>query len=91
MSMSVARSLQVQLEDLLVKVELGTGAMEDVYVGHLDIVWLDRPVRARTLVSEGWPAPKPDAPAALFGTRLLRPHLLTIDFDADTVEVEPQA
>lgn len=91
LSLSVAQSLRIALEDDLVPVELGTGAIEEVYVGQLDIVWLERAKRARVLVSESWPAPKPDAPVALIGTRLLRPHLLLVDFDTDTVEIETQA
>lgn len=91
MSLSVARSLAMPLENDLVPIELGTGTIERVYVGQLDVRWLEQEQRLRVLVSKTWPAPRPDAPVALIGTRLLRPHLLMIDFGADTLEIETQA
>lgn len=90
MSLSVARLLGMTLENVLVPIELGTGTIERVYVGQLDAHWLDREHRLQVLVSKNWPAPKPDAPAALIGKRMLRPHLLKIDFDAGAVEIETQ-
>ncbi len=91
MSGFIARQLKVTVNDARVHVELGTGQIEAVRNGTLDITWMGLERRAKVLVSEHWQPPKPDVPVAMIGTRLLRPHLLTIDFDADTVEIEAQA
>ena len=91
MGMHAALALRVVLFPDAVDVELGTGAIERVLEGKLPIQWLDEIRVAKVLVSFGWPAPRPDAPIALIGTRLLHPHLLRIDFGADTLEIETQA
>jgi hypothetical protein len=39
---------------------------------------------------ETGPARGDDEPIALIGTALLRPHMLLIDFEAGTVEIEGQ-
>ena len=88
MGMHAARALRVLLFPDAVDVELGTGAVERVLEGRLPVRWLDEERVAKVLVSVGWPAPKPDTPVALIGTRLLRPHLLLVDFAAGTVEIE---
>ena len=90
-SLDVARSLRITLDEDLEPIELGTGTVERVYVGRIDMRWLGRQTRVEVLVSSRWPAPRPDAPVALIGTRLLRPHQLIIYFDADTLEIETQA
>ena len=88
MSLAMAQSLGLSLDDDLVPIELGTGAIERVYTSQIDVLWLDKELRVRALVSTSWPSPAPDAPVALIGTRLLRPHLLLVDFDANTVAIE---
>ena len=90
MSLAVAQSLGLTLDDDLVPIELGTGAIERVYTCQLDVLWLEQDLRVRVLVSRSWPAPKPDAPVALIGTALLRRHLLLVDFESGIVEIETQ-
>jgi predicted aspartyl protease len=89
-SLDMARLVRSTLDADMEPIELGTGTVERVYVGRIDIRWLERQTRVEVLVSSRWPAPKADAPVALIGTRLLRPHLLMIDFAADTLEIETQ-
>ena len=90
MSDTTAGSLKVSLSNAIVCVELGNGQLENVRNGALDIVWLGAERRARVLVCPTWGSPASDAPIALLGTSLLRPHLLLVDFSADTLEIESQ-
>ena len=91
MGFLAAQQMKVAINEVRVQVELGTGQTETVRNGTLSILWMGQGHLARVLVSDTWPAPKGDAPVALVGTRLLRPHLLLVDFDSSTVEIETTA
>jgi predicted aspartyl protease len=55
------------------------------------IVWMGRTREVELLISHADPLPSAaDEPIALIGTRLMTPHLLLIDFQAATVEIEEQ-
>ena len=90
MGMSAALETKVDLNKVVERVELGTGQIEQVRTGTLCIDWLGQRLIVRVLVSFTWPPQRREGPIALIGTRLLRPHLLPIDFDADTLEIETQ-
>jgi predicted aspartyl protease len=88
MGMEAARQLNVTLSDAMVHVELGTGITQRVRNGSLTVQWMGQELNSRVLVSDTWPLLKGDAPIAMIGTRLLRPHLLLVDFDSSSVEIE---
>jgi predicted aspartyl protease len=55
------------------------------------IIWMGRARKVELLLSHADPSPSAtDEPIALIGTRLMTPHLLLIDFQAATVEIEEQ-
>lgn len=70
-------------------VELGDGTVASIVETMHSVVWLGRSRRIRALISVAW-RPVGDSPVGLIGTNLLDPHLLFIDFDARTVEIETQ-
>lgn len=72
-------------------VEFADGRSENVAVGDGVIDWLDGTRRVRILASPDPPrlrVAREGEPVALLGTGLLVPHILLIDFDAGTVEIE---
>jgi predicted aspartyl protease len=91
MGLDAARVKGVEFDEKLATDEYASGEIRDVFEGRLEIQWPGQRRRVSVLVSDVIPPPKADAPAALIGTRLLRPHLLMIDFGADTLEIETQA
>jgi predicted aspartyl protease len=86
---ATALSLGVAFSMEVTTVELGNGARASVRDGEATINWLDDTRRVRVFVSESW-LPTGDAPQGLLGTGLLTPHLLLIDFERKTVEIETQ-
>ncbi|HEY7299323.1 MAG TPA: hypothetical protein VH684_15560 [Xanthobacteraceae bacterium] len=85
-----AASLGFVLSELALSVEFAGRGHNHLGVAHGYIVWFGRRHRVEVLVSTaraGRPA-LPDEPVALLGTRLLRPHQLTVDFGAHTVSIE---
>lgn len=72
------------------RVELGHGESVTVRSGRLRIGWLGHDREVSVLVGERREASRIGDPILLIGTRLLSPHLLFIDFDARTVEIETQ-
>ena len=70
-------------------VELGHGQSVGVHVGRLRVRWLDAERDAAVLISDR-ASPTVSGPVLLIGTKLLKPHLLLIDFASDTVEIETQ-
>jgi predicted aspartyl protease len=72
-------------------VELAGGILHDVVQAKIEIMWMGRSRLVDVFISIEPTLRKPiDEPIALIGTGLLRPHLLLIDFDAGTVEIEGQ-
>ena len=88
MGHQLAKALEVELDEDSVRVELGNGAAANVHQGYVELIWLGRRRTAQVFASANWVQRDPDAPAALLGTGLLRPHLLLVDFEAATVEIE---
>lgn len=70
-------------------VELGDGTIASLNQGRAVVPWLGSQRVVRVLVSDTWTT-TPDAPVGLLGTDLLTPHLLLVDFDARSVEIETQ-
>ena len=91
MGVDAARETGVVFDEKLATVEYASGEVREVFEGRLEIHWLGRRHRVSVLVSDSIPPPRTDAPVAMIGTRLLRPHLLFIDFGAETLEIETQA
>ena len=79
----------VNLKEDTERVELGHGRSVFVGLGRLRIRWLDTE-REVTVFIHDLREPKRDGPVALIGTALLKPHLLLIDFEQGTVEIETQ-
>ena len=73
-----------------VRVELGDGSTVDVTESAGILSWLNRSRPVRVLISDSWTA-RPDEPCCLIGTGLLTPHLLLVDFEQRTVEIESQS
>ncbi len=85
-----ARRWRVTLLDNAEKVELGHGLQVDVQLGEVDIMWMERKRRATVFISERSEPTRDGEPVVLIGTSLLTPHLLLVDFEARTVEIETQ-
>ena len=85
-----ARLLGVTLLEDNEEVELGHGKKVDVRLGEVRIEWLDEQHRVSVFVSERPEPTREGEPVMLLGTKLLSPHLLFVDFDARTVEIETQ-
>jgi predicted aspartyl protease len=72
-------------------VELAGGLIHEVVQAKIEIVWMGRSRLVDIFIGIQPTARKSiDEPIALIGTGLLRPHLLLIDFDVGTVEIEGQ-
>jgi predicted aspartyl protease len=70
-------------------VEVAGGLIQDVERAHYQIMWMGKPRLVDVFISLDTSLPSAsDEPIALIGTALLRPHLLLIDFDVGTVEIE---
>ena len=87
---AAARQLGVDPDEDETVVELGDGRRVTLMEARATIRWLDKDRRARILVSDTWQTIG-DAPAGLLGTEFLTPHLLLVDFETRTVEIETQA
>lgn len=84
-------SLGVTLSPLKVRVTLAGGQRAEARQGEVQIEWMGQVRRVGVFVSETEASLHRDGdPIALIGTRLLAPHLLLIDFDAGSVEIEAQ-
>jgi predicted aspartyl protease len=67
-------------------------AEREIEEAEASILWMGKPRDVELLLSHAEPRPSAaDEPIALIGTRLMTPHLLLIDFQAATVEIEEQA
>jgi predicted aspartyl protease len=83
-----ALALGIVNEESSQTVRLGDESVLDVRLGRVRLSWLGEDREARVYVS---PAPAVSSgPVLLIGTRLLTPHLLLVDFEANTVEIETQ-
>lgn len=72
------------------RVELGHGENVNVRLGRLRIRWLDQDRVVSALIARRREASREGEPVMLIGTELLSPHLLFVDFDKRTVEIETQ-
>ena len=73
------------------RVTFADGREEAVRLGHGAIAWLGGERRVEVFVSPNHTlarAERDDEPVALLGTGLLAPHIILIDFEAATVEIE---
>jgi predicted aspartyl protease len=85
-----ARRLGVSMHKDAEEVELGHGEKISVQLGTARIAWLERERAVAVLVSQRSEPTRDGEPVVLIGTRLLTPHLLLVDFEARTVEIETQ-
>lgn len=85
-----ALHLGLRPRDEAERVELGDGASVKVKLCRMKITWLDREREVVVFVSKRTDASR-EGPRLLIGTRLLTPHLLFVDFERRTVEIEPQS
>ena len=70
-------------------IELGDGTSAELRQDRATIPWLGRMRDVRALIADTW-QPRGDDPVGLVGTELISPHLLLIDFEARSVEIETQ-
>jgi predicted aspartyl protease len=80
--------LGVNVDDSTETVRLGDDTQVDVKVGRIRLSWLGEDRLVTVFISPARAVAS--GPVLLIGTRLLAPHLLFIDFAADTVEIETQ-
>ena len=72
-------------------VELAGGLLQDVEQAKIEIMWMGRSRLVDIFIGiEPAVRKSTDEPIALIGTGLLRPHLMLIDFQSGTVEIERQ-
>jgi predicted aspartyl protease len=93
----LTRTVAIQLGFCLRKdtdvVEFADGRSEAVTAGYGVIEWLGGVRRVEIFASSDPQRPRiprDGEPVALLGTGLLAPHILLIDFEAGTVEIERQ-
>ena len=84
-----AKVLGVDVTEIKSKIELGDGTIARVHESPALLSWLGELRSTTVFVADTWTT-SPDAPSGLLGTRLLSPHLLLVDFDGRTVEIETQ-
>jgi predicted aspartyl protease len=76
---------------VIAKVEVAGGLVQKVERAYYQVVWMGEVRLVDVFIGLEDTVPKSsDEPIALIGTALLRPHMLLIDFDAGTVEIEGQ-
>jgi predicted aspartyl protease len=86
-----ARSLGFQVHATEIDASLAGNIVEKMTGGRGTIMWMGAPHSIELIVSPNKPVlRRDDDPVALIGTALLTPHLLLIDFAANTVEIEAQ-
>jgi predicted aspartyl protease len=83
-----AIALGVTMETSSETVQLGDNATANVSLGRAKLSLLGKNRNATVFVSATNAVAT--GPKLLIGTRLLTPHLLLIDFEANTVEIETQ-
>jgi predicted aspartyl protease len=72
-------------------VEVAGGLVQEVERAYYQIMWMGKSRLVDVIISiDTRRLSAGDEPIALIGTGLLKPHLLLIDFDAGTVEIEGQ-
>jgi predicted aspartyl protease len=78
------------LREFAVSVEFAGRGRSRLGTAHGHIVWFGQRLRIEALVSTagGERVAAPDQPVALLGTRLLNPHLLTVDFGTRLVSIK---
>jgi predicted aspartyl protease len=86
---SAAASVGLTTDAAFTNIELGDGTTATLAETEYDMSWLDRRRLIRVRISSDW-APRGDDPVGLVGTKLISPHLLLIDFEARSVEIEAQ-
>jgi predicted aspartyl protease len=86
---SAASALGFASEAEVTTIELGDGTTTAITEGEFEMSWLSQMRKIRLLVSPNW-HPVGDDPVGLIGTKFLAPHLLLIDFEARSVEIETQ-
>jgi predicted aspartyl protease len=73
------------------KARLADDVVQDFREASGTLIWMGSKRRVEILVNRETDARRSDGdPIAIIGTRLLTPHLLLIDFEAATVEIEMQ-
>ena len=85
-----AAAIGVKLLEDAEEVELGDRSAIAIKLGKLRLRWLDTERDVTVFVSPRKDPTREGSPVMLIGTRLLAPHLLLIDFAANTVEIETQ-
>ena len=85
-----AAAVGVRMREDGERVELGHGESVNVRLGRLRIRWLDTEREVSVFVGARREPSREGEPIMLIGTRLLSPHLLFIDFEEKTVEIETQ-
>jgi predicted aspartyl protease len=86
-----AGKLGIQLSGFEEKVEVAGGVLQRVENAKCELTWFGKPrLVVVTIGLEPASPRREDDPIALIGTGLLRPHLLLIDYEAGTVEIERQ-
>jgi predicted aspartyl protease len=86
-----AGKLGIRFSGIEEKVEVAGGVMQRVDNTNCELMWFGKPRLVDVIIGLESARPRrEDEPIALIGTGLLRPHLLLIDYDAGTVEIEGQ-
>lgn len=90
--MSLADAAVLGLEPIGLRREAAVagGSMRDIDSSILAIEWLGRSRRVEVMLDLDGTSSREQDPVILIGTRLLSPHLLLVDFEAETVEIETQ-
>jgi predicted aspartyl protease len=86
-----ARALGFQVDATAVTASLAGDIIEKMNSGRGIINWMGSQRRIELIVGSQRPAlRRDDDPIALIGSELLTPHLVFIDYQAKTVEIETQ-
>ena len=85
-----APTLGVRIIDSTLRVELGDGRSVVLRSGRLKLRWLGIERDVDVYLSDEPSRGSEGRPVALIGSRLLAPHLLLVDYGAQTVEIETQ-
>ena len=89
-SVQDAPTLGVRLVDKIEHVVLGDGRSVPVQMGRVVLDWLGGRREVDVLIGDEPSRGGDGRPVALIGAVLLSPHLLLVDYAAQTVEIETQ-
>jgi predicted aspartyl protease len=86
-----AQALGFEVSKVKIKALLAGDVSQKLREGSGNLIWLGKDRRIELMVSPASSIRRmDDDPIALIGTKLLTPHLLLIDFEVSTVEIEAQ-